>query len=103
MQMQHLIIENFKLLSKSCPLEKIQILNDSIVITVKSDIIFDILLFLKNHVLYQFELLTCISGVDFPNNKYRFNIVYELLSLRYMNRSYQKFLILWMKVSKKRE
>ena len=81
--MQHIVIENFKLLSKSCPLEKIQVLNDSIVITVKPEIVFDILLFLKNHVLYQFELLTCISGVDFPSNKYRFNIVYELLSLRY--------------------
>jgi len=83
MNKQSLIIENFKLLSKSFPLEKIQVLNDSIIITVKPNIIFDTLLFFKNHVLYQFELLTCISGVDFPSNKYRFSIVYELLSLKY--------------------
>ena len=83
MNKQLLIIENFKSLSKTFPLEKLQLLNDSIVISVKPNILFDFLLFCKNHVLYQFKLLTCISGVDYPNNKYRFNIVYELLSLRY--------------------
>ena len=83
MNKQSLIIENFKLLFKSFPLEKIQVLNGSIIVTVKPDIIFDTLLFFKNHVLYQFKLLTCVSGVDFPSNKYRFSIVYELLSLKY--------------------
>ena len=24
-------------------------------------------------------MLTCISGVDYPNNTYRFQVVYELL------------------------
>lgn len=36
---------------------------------------------LKNHVNYQFKLLTCISGVDNLNAKYRFSIAYDLLSL----------------------
>ena len=78
-----IIIENLRSLSKICPLEKIQIFNDNLIVIVKPTIIFDILMFLKYHILYQFEILTCISGVDYPKNKYRFQIVYELLSVRY--------------------
>nr|YP_010377474.1 NADH dehydrogenase subunit 9 [Hemiaulus sinensis]QYB23210.1 NADH dehydrogenase subunit 9 [Hemiaulus sinensis] len=78
-----LVVENLKYLSKLCPLEKIQIFNDNVILIVKPNVLFDILVFFKYHVLYQFELLTCISGVDYPMNKYRFKIVYELLSIRY--------------------
>jgi len=39
--------------------------------------------FFKNHILYQFKILTCISGVDYPSNKYRFQVIYELLTIRY--------------------
>ena len=83
MSTQSLVIENLKLLSRSFPLEKIQVLSGSIVVVVKPNIVFDMLLFFRNHVLCQFEMLTCISGIDFPSNKYRFSIVYELLSLKY--------------------
>ena len=31
-------------------------------------------------------MLTCISGIDYPNNSYRFQVVYELLSLKFNNR-----------------
>ena len=41
---------------------------------------------LKNHIGYQYKLLTCISGVDFLNKKYRFSVVYDLLSLTFNNR-----------------
>jgi len=78
-----LIIENLHELSKMCPLEKIQIFNDNLIIVVKSMFLKDILLFFKNHIMFQFKILTCISGVDYPMNKYRFQIVYELLSVRY--------------------
>jgi NADH dehydrogenase (ubiquinone) Fe-S protein 3 len=78
-----LVVENLKDLSRLCPLEKIQIFNDNVILIVKPNVLFDILVFFKYHVLYQFELLTCISGVDYPMNKYRFKIVYELLSIRY--------------------
>jgi NADH/F420H2 dehydrogenase subunit C len=44
------------------------------------------LLFLKNNILCQFKILSCISGVDYPANKYRYRIVYELLSIRYNSR-----------------
>lgn len=83
---KQIFVENLRTLSKVCPLEKIQVFNDNLIIVVKPDVLFDVLLFFKNHILYQFELLTCISGVDYPMNKYRFQIVYELLSIRYNSR-----------------
>jgi NADH dehydrogenase (ubiquinone) Fe-S protein 3 len=43
-------------------------------------------LFFKNHINNQYKILTVISGVDYPTNKYRFKIVYELLSVRFNNR-----------------
>ena len=38
---------------------------------------------IKNHLNYQFKILTFISGTDYPNNFYRFNIIYELFSIKY--------------------
>ena len=34
----------------------------------------------------QLKVLTCISGSDFPENYYRFNVLYELLSVIYNSR-----------------
>ena len=78
-----LIIENISKLVKVCPLEKIKIFKYNLILFVKPIFLFDLLLFLKYNILYQFEILTCISGVDYPSNNYRFKIVYELLSVRY--------------------
>jgi len=36
---------------------------------------------LKLHTNYQYHILSCISGVDFMHSKYRFGVVYDLLSL----------------------
>tara|TARA_B110000908_G_scaffold162289_1_gene207547 strand:- start:5589 stop:6161 length:573 start_codon:yes stop_codon:yes gene_type:complete len=78
-----LINKNLQELSKICPLKKIQVFDDNLVIIVKPGILIDVLLFLKNHIMFQFKILTCVSGVDYPMNKYRFQVVYELLSIRY--------------------
>jgi NADH dehydrogenase (ubiquinone) Fe-S protein 3 len=37
---------------------------------------------LKNHISWQYALLSSISGVDYLYSKYRFCVVYDLLSLR---------------------
>nr|WAK84999.1 NADH dehydrogenase subunit 9 [Amicula sp. isolate GU52X-4 cfCalB7] len=56
--------------------------------------VFDkILIIFKNHFNYQFKVLTCISGVDYPENLYRFKIVYELLSIKFNLRLRLKILI----------
>lgn len=41
---------------------------------------------LKLHISYQYKLLSCISGVDFINCKYRFGVIYDILSLTYNSR-----------------
>lgn len=48
---------------------------------------------LKNHFKYQFKMLTCISGVDYPEKLYRFLVVYELLSIKYNARLRIKILV----------
>lgn len=78
-----LIVKSVKNLLGLCPLEKIQLYSQDLVIIVKPNFLYDILLFFKYHTLYQFEILTCITGVDYPNNKYRFKLAYELLSVRF--------------------
>jgi NADH dehydrogenase (ubiquinone) Fe-S protein 3 len=41
---------------------------------------------LKQHINYQYSLLTCISGIDLYNKSYRFCVSYELLSLKFNSR-----------------
>ena len=85
--MNKLLLEkSLKELYQICPIEKIQFFNNSFNLIVKPNVLNNVLLFFKNHVMYQFKVLTCVSGVDYPMNKYRFKIVYELLSIRYNQR-----------------
>lgn len=77
------IAENLKIITKVLPILKIQIHQKEITLVVKRDHLIPTLIFFKNHIKYQFKILTCISGVDYPSNKYRFKVVYELLSVRY--------------------
>lgn len=81
--MKKLIVENIRSLSRIYPIEKIQIFKYNLIIVVKPSVLLELLHFLKFHVLYQSEILTCLSGVDYPMNKHRFKIVYELLSIKY--------------------
>lgn len=77
------IAENLKVITKVLPILKIQIHQKEISLVVRRNHLILVLTFLKNHIKYQFKILTCISGVDYPSNKYRFKVVYELLSVRY--------------------
>lgn len=65
----------------SCAYDK-----QTLVIRVKPKDLLFILAFLKNHSSLQYKLLTAISGVDFPYRKKRFEVVYELLSIRFNSR-----------------
>lgn len=80
------IIENLKKITKILPVLKIQIYQKEICLIVNKNFILIILFFLKNHINYQFKVLSCISGIDYPSNKHRFKIVYDLLSVRYNSR-----------------
>lgn len=60
--------------------------NELSYIVNKTNIVF-ILQILKLHIKFQYKLLSCISGVDFLgnslSNKYRFSLVYDLLSIKF--------------------
>ena len=61
-------------------------LNSIRIIFVKpKDLIF-VLTFLKKNSNAQYRLLTAISGIDYPYRKKRFEVVYELLSVRFNHR-----------------
>ena len=48
--------------------------------------IFLVLNSLKYHINFQYNLLSCISGVDFLGQNYRFGVVYDLLSITFNSR-----------------
>lgn len=60
--------------------------DQTLVITVKPDDLHFVLNTLKLHNNTQYTLLTAISGVDYPYRKKRFEVAYELLSLRFNSR-----------------
>jgi NADH dehydrogenase (ubiquinone) Fe-S protein 3 len=62
-------------------------------IVVKAKDLFFVLTFLKLHSTLQYKLLTSITGVDYPDRKKRFELIYELLSVRYNNRIRVKVLV----------
>ena len=84
--MHSLILKNLKNISKICPIKKIQLFNSEITLVVHTNDLFDILLFLKNNFLCQFKILSCVTCVDYPKSKYRFMLIYDILSIRYNTR-----------------
>ena len=81
-----LIIKNIKKIAKIFPVKKIQVFNDEIVIFIENLMLLDFLTFLKYHLLCQYNVLVSISSVDYIKKKKRFELVYDLLSIRYNNR-----------------
>jgi NADH:ubiquinone oxidoreductase subunit C len=78
---------------KILPIVRFELYNEESCFLVETYLLNEILLIFKNHFKYQFKVLTCISGVDYPENLYRFQIVYELLSIKYNSRIRLKILI----------
>lgn len=79
-----------KLSSKIIPVIFTQILNnEQVYIIHKKDLLLTFFC-LKQHIKFQFKLLSCISGVDFLNtnigSNFRFSVVYDLLSLTFKSR-----------------
>jgi len=76
-------IKKFEELNKIVPVLTYQRTLDENSIVVSHDRLLFSLNCLKYHVGYQYNILTCISGVDFLQKEYRFSVVYDLLSLNY--------------------
>jgi len=83
---QHLSLQYAKFLSKIIPTQNILLFKNELILVVCPKKLLPIILFLKNHTNCQYKILTSISGVDYLEKKIRFEVVYELLSIRYNNR-----------------
>lgn len=65
-------------------IKKVSIISGfDIVIEVTSKNIYPILLFLNKHTLCQFKSLLDIICYDKPNTRYRFSLIYNLISIHY--------------------
>lgn len=65
------------------PFLKITKKNKEVVLNIYPHDLIKILLLLKLHTNCQFTILSDICGIDYPNAKNRFTIVYQLLSPHY--------------------
>jgi len=74
------------LLEKTIPLVSYRLDSDELSIYVKHEDLIPALMILKNHIGFRYNLLTCVSGVDFPGYDYRFCVVYDLLSITHNHR-----------------
>lgn len=73
-------------MQKIIPIIASQVIKNETSITVSNKNIVFALNVLKNHVNYQYNLLSCISGVDLLHTTHRFSVVYDLLSLKFNSR-----------------
>jgi len=75
------------------PLIKIFFFNNELIFKIKSEFLFLILFFFKNHQISQFKILSYITAVDYLNLYNRFELNYELLSIIYTQKCRIKFII----------
>ena len=86
-----LICEN---IIKILPIIRLEFYNNNEnILIIPTNHLIKILILIKNHFKYYFKILSCISSVDFPENFYRFQVIYELLSLKFNTRLRLKILV----------
>jgi NADH/F420H2 dehydrogenase subunit C len=78
---------------KILPIVRFELYKEETSFLIQTNLLTEVLTVFKNHFKYQFKVLTCISGVDYPENLYRFQLVYELLSIKYNSRIRVKVLV----------
>lgn len=78
---------------KILPIVRFELYKEETSFLIQTNLLTEILTIFKTHFKYQFKVLTCISGVDYPENLYRFQLVYELLSIKYNARIRVKVLV----------
>lgn len=71
---------------KILPIIRLELYNRESNLLIPTNVLNEVLTIFKNHFKYQYKILTCVSCVDYPENVFRFQIVYELLSLKFNSR-----------------
>jgi len=78
----HLLLVSKYLLSV-LPIFSVYFNRSTLVLFTKPEDLFLVLKFLKLHTQTQYTVLSSISGVDYPHRKRRFEVVYDLLSVKF--------------------
>ena len=86
MYINRIFFEYLKTVIKILPIKSICLYNNELAFFIKLKHIKFVMLFFKNNTFSQYKSLSSISGIDYIFNKYRFEINYDLLSIRYNNR-----------------
>lgn len=73
-------------LLKILPIINYSLYKNELCINVSFKNIIPVFFFLKNHTNSQFKILSDICVVDYINKKERFEVIYNLLSIRFNNR-----------------
>ena len=81
-----IVLNSVKNLINTVPIYKIQFFSNEIVVFVDPKKLFNLIHFLKYQTLLQYNVLSCVSGVDYPNKKLRFENSYDFLSLIFNHR-----------------
>lgn len=68
------------------PFLSYQNINNEHIVTVSKNNVPTTFNILKKHIYYQYNILSCISGVDLLDKKYRFCVAYDLLSITFNTR-----------------
>lgn len=64
-----------------------EIIGDDASITVRPQYIYEVMTFLRDHINCQFKVLTYVTACDMmTSNDDRFEVIYQLLSIRYNSR-----------------
>lgn len=84
---------NLNILISSLPILKIEFYFIQFYFLFQTKQLKNIFKFFKYHFKFSFKLLTCISGVDYPENLNRFKLIYEILSVKFNNRLRLKFIV----------
>jgi len=79
-------IRNLKSIHNLLPLISHSVVNNERSLNISHKNLIFVLRFLKKHINCQYNLLTCISGIDILDTQYRFGVIYELLSVVFNSR-----------------
>ena len=68
---------------KILPVLRLNLYRSELSFFIQTHLLQNILKVLKYHISYQFKILSFLSAIDYPKNKLRFFLVYELLSIKF--------------------
>jgi NADH dehydrogenase (ubiquinone) Fe-S protein 3 len=64
-------------------IQQFSVLKDELTLYIAPSAVVPVLLFLRDHQQCQFKSVMDITGVDYPTRSKRFEVVYNLLSVRH--------------------